>query len=166
MFPGMPDGYAVRGAVGGVIPGVVGPSELDGRSEWVRLRAPRDVLEALEARLGSEVDLHRVALAVLAPLRKALEGEALGALTARLPQDLSRELADAGLNLCAAVPPAADRDDYLAAVSRLSLHPAPVAGTYVRAVFAAAKAVLAPEGARAVEERLPPGVAELWRRAR
>ncbi len=161
----MPDGYQVRGGVGGAIPGVLGPSELDGRAEWVPLRPPHDLLDALGARLGSEVDLHRVTLAALAPLRTALEGEPLGALTAKLPQGLARQLADAELSLCARVPPPAGGRDYLLAVSRFSLHPPRVAETYARAVFASAKAVLAPEDARAIEARLPPGVAELWRAA-
>lgn len=161
----MPDRYKVAGGVGGAIPGVLGPWELDGRAEWVPLRPPRDLLDALRVRLGSEVDLHRTALAVLAPLRGALDGEPLGALTARLPQDLARELADAELNLCARVPPPAGGGDYLLEVSRLLLHPPRIAETYVRAVFSAAKAVLAPEDARAIQERLPPGIADAWRAA-
>jgi uncharacterized protein (DUF2267 family) len=151
--------------VGGRLPGVIGPEELDGRIEWLPVRPPRDLPEALAARLGSEDDGRRVLLATLGPLRAALEGEPLGAVLAKLPPHLARELADAELNLGARVVPATTADEYLAEVSRLSLHPPPVALTYVGAVFAAAKAVLSPDAARAIEERLPPGLAELWRMA-
>ncbi len=161
----MPDRYGVTGGVGGALPGIIGPEELDGRIEWVPLRPPRDLPEALAARLGSEVDARRVILGTLGPVRAVLEGEPLGAILATLPLDLARELADAELNLGAAVVAATTADEYLAEVARLVLHPRRVAVTYVRAVFAAAKSVLAPEAARAVEERLPPGIAELWRDA-
>jgi uncharacterized protein (DUF2267 family) len=161
----MPDRYGVTGGVGGALPGIIGPEELDGRIEWIPVRPPRDLPEALAVRLGSEDDVRRVVLATLGPLRTMLDGEPLGAVLATLPLHLARELADAELNLCATVVPATTADEYLAEVSRLVLHPPWVAVTYVQAVFAAAKAVLAPEAARAVEERLPPGVAELWRAA-
>jgi uncharacterized protein (DUF2267 family) len=161
----MPDRYGVAGAVGGRLPGVLGPEELDGRIEWVPVRPPRDLPEALAARLGSEDDANRVILAVLGPLRQVLAGEALGALLAKLPLHLARELGEAELNLCARVAPAGSAPEYLAEVSRLVLHPPDTAATYVRAVFAAGKAVLAPEEGRAVEAKLPPGVAELWRAA-
>ncbi|HEY6005043.1 MAG TPA: DUF2267 domain-containing protein [Anaeromyxobacter sp.] len=153
------------GGVGGSLPGVLGPEELDGRIEWVPIRPPRDLPEALAARLGSDDDAGRLVLGVLGPLRQLLEGEPLGAIVAKLPLPLARELADAELNLCAKVAPAAGAAEYLAEVSRLVLHPPETAATYVRAVFAAAKAVLAPEEARAVEARLPPEIAELWRGA-
>jgi uncharacterized protein (DUF2267 family) len=161
----MPARYGVGGGVGGALPGVLGPEELDGRIEWIPVRPPRDLIEALAARLGSEDDPGRLVLAVLGPLRRLLEGEPLGAIAAKLPLPLARELADAELNLCARIEPAARAPEYLAEVSRLALHPPEVAATYVRAVFAAAKAVLAPEEARAVEARLPPEIAELWRGA-
>lgn len=151
--------------MGGALPGVLGPEELDGRIEWVPLRTPRDLPEALEARLGSEDDVHRVLLAVLGPLRDLLDGEPLGAILARLPLHLARELADAELVLCARIAPASGLPEYLAEVSRLVLHPPEIALSYARAVFAAAKAVLAPDEARAVEARLPEGIAELWRAA-
>lgn len=162
----MADPYLVRGGVGGAIPGLLGPAELDGRMEWTRLREPRDVVEALEARLGSEVDHDKVLLAVLGPLRRVLDGEPLGALLARLPLHLARELADAELNLNAAVPPPADAREYLLEVSRLVLHPPRRAAEYVRAVFAAAKAVLPPSDAEAIAARLGPQLADLWRAAR
>jgi uncharacterized protein (DUF2267 family) len=161
----MPDRYGVSGGVGGPLPGIIGPEELDGRIDWVPVRPPRDLVEALLARLGSEDDPHRVVLATLGPLRSMLDGEPLGAILAKLPLHLARELADAELALGAAVAPATSADEYLAEVSRLVLHPPRIAVTYVHAVFAAAKAVLDPEASRAVEERLPPGVAELWRAA-
>jgi uncharacterized protein (DUF2267 family) len=159
----MPARYGVGGGVGGTLPGVLAPEELDGRIEWIPVRPPRDLPEALAARLGSEDDAGRLVLAVLGPLRQLLEGEPLGAIAAKLPFPLARELADAELNLCARIEPATRAAEYLAEVSRLALHPPEVAVTYVRAVFAAAKAVLAPEEARAVEARLPPEIAELWR---
>jgi uncharacterized protein (DUF2267 family) len=162
----MPGTYGVGGGVGGALPGVLGPEELDGRIEWVAVRPPRDLAEALAARLGSEDDVRRVILAVLGPLRQLLEGEPLGALVARLPPPLARELADAELNLCARIAPASGAPEYLAEVARLLLRPPEVAATYVRAAFAAARAMLAPEEARAVEARLPPELAEPWRDAR
>jgi uncharacterized protein (DUF2267 family) len=159
--------YQPAGGVGGRIPGVLGPADLDGRAEWVPLRRrPRDLLEALAMRLGSEVDLRRVVLAVLAPLRGALEGEPLGALAAALPQDLARVLADAELNLNARVRAASGAADYAAEVSRLALHPPRQAAEYVRAVFAAAKAVLEPGAIREIGDRLPPEIADAWRAAR
>lgn len=151
--------------MGGALPGILAPEELDGRIEWVPLRPPRDLPEALAARLGSEDDAHRVILAALGPLRQLLEGEPLGAILAKLPLHLARELADAELNLGARIAPVAGLPEYLAEVSRLVLHPPDVAVSYARAVFAAAKAVLAPDEAAAVEARLPGGVAELWRAA-
>jgi len=161
----MPDRYGVAGAVGGSLPGVLGPEELDGRIEWVPLRPPRDLPEALAPRLGSEGDAHRVIFAVLGPLRQILAGEALGALLATLPLHVARELGDAELNLCARVASPASAPEYLAEVSRLVLHPPAIAATYVRAVFASARSVLSPEDARAIEAKLPPDVAELWRAA-
>lgn len=171
----MGDEYQVKGGVGGRLPGALGPTQLDMRAEWIPLRPPHDLLEALSMRLGSEAprgrrghggDLVKVTLAVLAPLRGALEGEALGALTAKLPQGVARELADADLNLAARVSRPVSAADYLAEVSRLVLHPPRRAALYVRAVFAAARQVLAQEDADAIAARLPPEIAELWRAAR
>jgi uncharacterized protein (DUF2267 family) len=164
----MASGYQVRGGVGGFIPGTIGPAQVDGRTEWaaIRSRAPRDLVEALAARLGSEVDLHRVVLAVLGPLRGALEGEPLGALLAQLPPDLARKLADAELNLAERVLAPRGARDYVREVSALLLHPPRRAAEYVRAAFAAARAVLSPEDAHAVAERLPPEIGDLWRAAR
>jgi uncharacterized protein (DUF2267 family) len=161
----MPGRYEVAGGVGGQLPGVLAPEELDGRIDWVPVRPPLDLPEALASRLGSEDDAHRVILAVIGPLRQLLQGEPLGAILAKLPLHLARELADAELNLCARITPAAGLAEYLAEVSRLVLHPPDVAASYVRAVFAAAKAVLAPDQASAVEARLPAGIAQLWRAA-
>ena len=158
--------YSVKGGVSGKIPGLLGPAELDGRLEWMPLRPPRDLVEALAARLGSEPDHDRVLLGVLAPLRPALEGEPLGALLAGLPPYLARELADAELNLNEAVATPADAGAYLVEVAHLVLHPPRRAAEYVRAVFAAAKAVLAPPDAQAIAARLPPEIADLWRAAR
>ncbi len=158
--------YEVKGGVGGVLPGALGPDELDGRAEWVPFRRRGDLLDALAARLGSEVDLGKVVLAVLCPLRPALDGAPLGAIARTLPHELARELADAELNLCTRVATPAGAGDYLLDVSRMLLHPPVRAASYVRAVFAAAKAVLAPADAEAIAARLPPELAELWRAAR
>ncbi len=158
--------YTVAGGVGGRIPGAYWPGELDSREEWVPVRPPRDLLDAALSRLGSEGDPRKVVLAVLAPLRSALEGAPLGALLAKLPQDLARELADAELNLRAFVPPPHGAADYVHVVSRLVLHPPDRASVFVRAVFAAAKAALDPEDSRAVEARLPPEIGALFRAAR
>ncbi len=158
--------YQPSGGVGGRIPGTLGPAELDGRAEWVPARPPNDLLDALAMRLGSEVDLRRVVLAVLSPLRTSLEGEPLGALAAAVPQDLARVLADADLNLNVRVQPATSASDYLAEVSRRGLHRPRMAAEYVRAVFAAAKAVIDPAAVAAVSDRLPPEIAAAWRAAR
>lgn len=162
----MADGFQVKGGVGGPLPGALGPADLDARLEWVRLRPGGDLLDALAARLGSEADLHKVVLGVLAPLRSALEGAALGALAAKLPADLARQLADAEQNLCAHLPPPAGAGDYLVDVSRLLQHPPRRAATFVRALFASAKDVLAHQDTEAIAARLPPEIAELWRTAR
>lgn len=166
MFARMEHGFTVAGGVAGRIPGAYGPDELDGKAEWVSLREPSDLLESLEARLGSEVDARRVLLAVLGPLRGALEGPPLEALLARLPLDLAREVPDAPLVLGAPVPPASGAGDYLDEVSRLVMFPPRAAAGYVRAVFASAKAALDPEGSEAIAARLPPDLAALWRAAR
>jgi uncharacterized protein (DUF2267 family) len=158
--------YQPSGGVSGKLPGTLGPAELDARADWVPGRAPRDLLDALELRLGSEVDRRRVVLAVLSPLRSALEGEPLGALTAKLPLELARVLADADLNLNAHVRSPQAPGDYLLEVSRLVLHPPRRAAEYVRAVFAAAKAVLAPDDVEAIAARLPPELGAAWRAAR
>jgi uncharacterized protein (DUF2267 family) len=161
--------YQVTGGVGGRLPGALGPAELDGRAEWSSLgRAPaRSLTEAVGARLGSEVDTRKVVLAVLGPLRPFLEGEPLGALAAELPLDLARELADVEVALCERrlAAPAGARD-YLREVARLVMHPPARAASYVRAVFAAARAVLPPEVVLDIEERLPEELAGLWRAAR
>jgi uncharacterized protein (DUF2267 family) len=162
----MADRFHVKGGVGGLLPGALGPADLDARLEWVRLRPGGDLLDALAARLGSEADLYKVVLAVLAPLRASLEGEPLRLLFAKLPQDLSRQLADAEQNLCAHLPAPSGAGDYLVDVSRLVQHPPRRAATYVRAVFASAKDLLAHEGSEAIAARLPPELADLWRSAR
>ncbi len=157
--------YAVSGGVEGPVPGAYGPAELDGRAEWVPVRPALDVLDALAPRLGSDDDWRKVVLAVLSPLRRVLAGRALGALLAKLPPDLACELTDAEASLCSLVPAATGAGDYLAEVSRLALHPPSRAASYVRAVFAAAKAVLDDEDAEEVAARLPPDIAEIWRAA-
>jgi uncharacterized protein (DUF2267 family) len=162
----MGEGYRVRGGVGPPLPGIVGPADVDGRVEWVPVARTGELLDVLAARLGSEVDLRRVVLGVLAPLRSALDGPPLGALLARLPLSLARELAAADEALGARVRSPSGSGDYVLEVSRLILHPPWRAATYVRAVFAAARAVLAPEDAEAIASRLPPDLAEPWRTAR
>lgn len=169
MFPRMASEYQVAGGVGGRLPGALGPSELDGRAEWSQLPGAGrpGLLQALVARLGSEVDARKVLLAVLAPLRPALEGEPLGAIAAELPPELARELADMDAALCERRRPApAGARDYLREVSRLVMHPPPRAATYVRAVFAAARTALPHEIVVEVERRLPEDLADLWRAAR
>lgn len=158
--------YAVRGGVGGPVFGIVAPEDLDGRAEWVPLPRGRSLLEQLEARLGSEVDLAKVLFAVLGPLRPALEGEALGVILREVPAGLAREIADADLNVGSRVRSPTGPGDYLEEVARLVLQPPWRAAGYVRAVFAAARAALPPDEARRVEARLPAGIAELWRTAR
>lgn len=160
--------YQLRGGVGGRLPGALGPAELDGRTDWSPIGRAQDrtLLEALGARLGSEVDARRVLLAVLGPLRPHLEGEQLGALAAELPLDLARELADVEVALGErrlAAPTGAR--DYLREVARLVRHPPARAASYVRAVFAAARGALQPELVLEIEGRLPEELAALWRSA-
>jgi len=162
----MSESYRVRGGVGPPLPGVVGPADLDGRAEWVPVPRTGELLDALAARLGSEVDLHKVVLAVLAPLRAALDGPPLGALLAHLPLPLARELAAPDVALAARVRAPSGAGDYLLEVSRLIQHPPHLAATYVRAVCAAARAVLSRADSDAIAARLPADLAELWRTAR
>jgi uncharacterized protein (DUF2267 family) len=165
IFPRMSDAYRVRGGVGPPLPGVVGPADLDGRVEWVPVRRSRDLLDELAARLGSEVDLHKVVLAVFLPLRADLDGAPLGALLAHLPLSLGGQLAAGGAAVGTRVPSPAGPGDYLVHVARLVQQPPWRAATCVRAVFAAARAVLAAEDAEAIAARLPGGLADLWRGA-
>jgi uncharacterized protein (DUF2267 family) len=157
--------YAIHGGEG-TAPGALGPAELDGRADWVPVGPRRSLLQAVAARLGSEVDLRKVVLAVLCPLRDALEGPPLERLLARLPFPLAREVREGDLNLNARVASPAAAGDYLLQVSYLLQHPPRQAAIYVRAVFGAARTVLAPEEAEAVAARLPGDLAELWSAAR
>jgi uncharacterized protein (DUF2267 family) len=163
----MGDGYRVRGGVGPELPGIVGPADLDATAEWVPVRRrTSELLDVLAARLGSEVDLHKIVLGVLAPLAPALDGAPLAALLAHLPQWVGGELAAGGAAVGAAIRPPTGAGDYVLEVARLILHPPPRAATYVRAVFAAARAVLSHEESDAIAARLPHDLAELWRTAR
>lgn len=157
--------YAIHGGEGNA-PGALGPAELDGRADWVPVGPRRSLLQAVAARLGSEVDLRKVVLAVVCPLRDALEGPPLERLLARLPFPLAREVREGDLNLNARVASPAAAGDYLLQVSHLVQHPPRQAAIYVRAVFGAARTVLAPEEAEAVAARLPGDLAELWSAAR
>jgi hypothetical protein len=162
----MPEDGRFRGGVGSPLPGIVGPAELDGRVDWIPVSPGADLLDAVAARLGSEVHVHQVVLAVLAPLCPALDGAPLGALLGHLPLPLARELADPGPSLGTRVRAPGGAGDYLLEVSRLVLHPPSQAATLVRAVFAAARGVLRPADAEAIAARLPGDLAELWRQAR
>ncbi|WP_242395716.1 DUF2267 domain-containing protein [Anaeromyxobacter oryzisoli] len=157
--------YVIAGGEGAT-PGALGPAELDGRAEWVPIGSRWDLLELLTARLGSEVDLRKVVLAVLCPLREALKGPPLDALLARLPFPLAREIRDGELNLNAQVVAPSAAGDYLVEVARLLQHPPDQAAIYVRAVLGAARTVLAPEEADAIAALLPDDLAELWSAAR
>jgi uncharacterized protein (DUF2267 family) len=162
----MDDGYRVAGGVGPALPGIVGPAQVDGRMEWVPVPRAPDLLDMVEARLGSEGDLHRVVLGVLAPLRPALEGRPLASLLARLPLSLARELAAGDAALGEAVRAPASAKEYVLEVSRLVLQPPWRAAPLARAVLAAARAALPAEEAQAIAARLPPDLAELWTAAR
>lgn len=156
----------MRGGVGPELPGLVSPASVDGRAEWVPVVRPgAELLERLEARLGSEVDVHKIVLAVVAPLCPALDGAPLGALLAHLPLSLARELAQPDLALASRVRTPGGAGDYLCEVARLALLPPARAATYVRAVFAAARAVLTRADAEAIAARLPADLAGLWRAA-
>jgi uncharacterized protein (DUF2267 family) len=162
----MGDGYRVRGGVGPPLPGVVGPADLDATAEWVPVRRTAELLDLVAARLGSEVDLHKIVLGVLAPLADALDGAPLATLLAHLPPWFAGELAAGGAAVGAPIRTPTGANDYVLEVSRLILQPPPRAATYVRAVFAAARAVLAEEELEAIAARLPPDLAERWRTAR
>jgi hypothetical protein len=162
----MSDRYTVRGGVGPWLPGIIAPADLDGRVEWVPVRRSGELLDVLEARLGSEVDVHKVVLGVLAPLVSALDGAPLGSLLAHLPLSLARELAAGGAAVGAPVRAPMGAGDYVLEVSRLILQPPWRAAAYVRAVFATARRLLSRAESEAVAARLPHDVAELWRSAR
>ncbi|ACL63636.1 conserved hypothetical protein [Anaeromyxobacter dehalogenans 2CP-1] len=159
--------YEVAGGVGARTPGAIGPDELDGRADWVEIpaRGEGELMERLEARLGSEARTRKVLLAVLAPVRGALEGPALAAILAHLPHRFARELREAEWNLDAPVREAATGAEYLAEVSRLLQRPPRHAAAYVLAVLAAAHEVMGP-AAREVAGQLPPDLADLWRGVR
>jgi uncharacterized protein (DUF2267 family) len=158
--------YRVRGGVGPPLPGVVGPAELDARVEWVPVRLNGALVDVLVARLGSEADLHKIVLGVLAPLASALEGAPLAALLAHLPLSIAGELAAGGVAVGAPIGSPRGAGDYVLEVARIILHPPWRAAAYVRAVFASARAVLSPAESEAVAGRLPEDLAELWRTAR
>jgi len=163
----MGDAYRVRGGVGPELPGLVGPAGVDGRADWVPVvRSGAELLEVLEARLGSEVDVDKIVLGVLAPLASTLDGAPLGALVAHLPLHLARELAQPDLALNTRVRAPRGAGDYLLEVSRLIQHPPPCAASYVRAVFAVAGRAVSRADAEAIAARLPADLAELWRSAR
>lgn len=154
--------YQVTGGYGYAVPGTVGPDEVEGRAEWVQLEG-QGLAEQLQGRLGSEVDLRKVLLAVLSPLLGVLHGEPVRAIAARLPYPLARELLDAD-DGATKVPVGAEQ--YLRDVSELVQHPLSAAAFYARAVLGSIRATLAPEMAAEVEGRLPAELAELWRTSR
>jgi uncharacterized protein (DUF2267 family) len=161
----MSDDYRVRGGVGPPLPGLVGPADLDARVEWVPVGRGHRLLDEVEARLGSEVDVDKVVRGVLMPLCPALDGPPLAALLAHLPLSLARELAVGGPAVGMRVVPPTGAGDYLLEVSRLIQNPPWRAATYVRAVFASARAALAPDEVAAIAARLPPDLAALWQAA-
>jgi uncharacterized protein (DUF2267 family) len=154
--------YQVTGGFGYAVPGTVGPDEVEGRAEWVQLEG-QGLAEQLQARLGSEVDLRKVLLAVLSPLLGVLHGEPARAIAARLPYPLARELLDAD-DGATKVPVGAEQ--YLRDVSELVQHPLSAAALYARAVLGSIRATLAPEMAAEAERRMPAELAELWRTSR
>jgi hypothetical protein len=161
----MADSYSVVGGQGSA-PGAIGPAELDGRAEWVPVGDGTSVLDDLEARLGSEVDLRKVLLAVFCPLRDVLDGPPLEALLAHLPYPLPQEIREGELNLNARVPSPAAVGDYVVDVAELLQHPPYQAAVYVRAAFGAARRALSPEESDGIAARLPRDLADLWRGAR
>jgi Uncharacterized conserved protein (DUF2267) len=158
----MSDHYAVRGGVGPPLPGVVGPAELDATVEWVPVRRTSDLLDVLAARLGSEVDVHKVVLGVLAPLASALDGAPLGSLLAHLPLSIAWELAAGASAVGAPIRAPTGAGDYVLEVAQLIQHPPWRAAAYVRAVFATARHMLSRAEADAITARLPHDIAELW----
>jgi uncharacterized protein (DUF2267 family) len=157
--------YSVAGGEGSA-PGALGPDELDGRAEWVPASRGRDLLSTLGARLGSEVDLRKVVLGVVCPLRASLEGPPLETLLAALPAALAREVREGELNLNARLRSPASAGEYLLDVSRLLLQTPRRAAVTVRALFGAVRATLGPDALEAMVARLPRDVADLVREAR
>jgi uncharacterized protein (DUF2267 family) len=151
--------YRVSGGQGGEIPGGIRPDALDGRLEWTAVPPRRGLLGAVAARLGSEADLDKIVLGVLAPLRGWLEGPPLEALRAALPPPLARELQDGAFALGAPVRRAHDAADLVATVSRLIQHPPARALAYVRAVLGALRDALPAAG---IAGRLPPDLADAF----
>jgi uncharacterized protein (DUF2267 family) len=162
----MTDAYNVRGGIGPPLPGVVAPADLDARVEWVPVRRGGALLDLLAARLGSEADVHKIVLGVLAPLASTLDGAPLRALLAHLPLSLQGELATGGAAVGAPIRAPRGAGDYVLEVGRLILHPPWRAAAYVRAVFSTARRVLPAAESEAIAERLPGDLAELWRTAR
>lgn len=156
--------YQVAGGYGDAVPGTIGPDEVDGRADWVRGEG-RGLADELQARLGSEVDLRKVLLGVLAPLLGLLRGEPVRAIAARLPYGLGRELLDADDGGRATAGPAG-ADAYLREVAELVQRPLSTAASHVTAVLGPIRSALAPDDAGELERRLPEELAALWRSAR
>jgi uncharacterized protein (DUF2267 family) len=161
IFPAVAHAYQVDGGHGGRVVGALEPDEVDGRAEWVPIRRG-GLLDALESRLGSEVSLRKVVLAVLCPLRPLLEGPPLDAILARLPPTLAREVREGELNLDARVAPPSGANDYLLEVARLLQQPPRRAAVTLRAALGAAKSVLSQAEVELVAFRLPADLARLW----
>ena len=157
---------SVQGYHGGPVAGALGPAGLEGRSEWVELRGDGEPEDRVAARLGSEVDLRKVVLAVLCPLRGWLEGEPLGAVLATLPARLAREVQDGELILLRRMGRPGSASEYLGEVADLALQPPARARHYALAVLGTVKEALSPEARAAVAGRLPRDVAALWSEAR
>jgi uncharacterized protein (DUF2267 family) len=158
--------YQVEGGQGGKVPGTLGPAELDGRAEWVPVRPPVTLLDALGSRRGSERSLRKIVLAVLCPLRETLDGPPLEAVLARLPVPLAREVREGEWNLNARVERPTGANDYLLEVARFLQQPPRRAAVTLQSAMAAAKAVLSPADVELIAERLPRDLALVWRQAR
>jgi uncharacterized protein (DUF2267 family) len=154
--------YRVSGGQGFEVPGALGPAELDARTEWVSTRRDGGLVSILAPRLGSGSDAAHVIVGVLLPLRTALAGPPLEALLAHLPPPIAGVLRAGAPGAGPASPTPAGKHEYLAQASLLLQHPPPRAASYARAVFAAAREVLAPDEASAVADRLPRELAELF----
>lgn len=157
----MTSDYRVAGGYGDEVPGTIAPDALDGRVEWVHPEGA-SLVDRLEARLGSEVDLRKILLGALVPLLGVLRGEPVHAIAARLPYPLARELLEADDGVARGP---AGVEPYLREVAELVQHPPPTAAIYVGAVLATVRDALSDDAAE-LERRLPAELAELWRGAR
>ncbi len=154
----------VSGFHGFPIAGTVGRGGPDATLEWTPAPDRADLLEALAARLGSEVDPEKIAVAAASALKQWASGAALDGLLAALPWPLRQVVASSEVHL----PPIGRLDglrDLVAAFARAAQRIPAEAEGELRAFFGAVKETLPARAAEALGARLPDDVAAFWRAA-